>query len=73
MGHYNSFLIKVWTDDGQKLVRGHVQHVGTEEIIHFNKWEKMVDFIVNHLSWHISEHLYDEANKASSEVPQGDQ
>jgi hypothetical protein len=54
MGHYNSFLVKVWTDDGQHLVRGYIQHVGTEEVVHFLEWGKMVDFIVNHLNWHIN-------------------
>lgn len=54
MGHYNSFLVRVWTDENMKIVRGYIQHTGTEEAIHFLEWEKMVDFILNHLSWKIN-------------------
>lgn len=54
MGHYNSFLVKIWTDDVHRLVRGYIQHVGTEEVVHFLDLEKMVDFIINHLDWHVS-------------------
>ena len=55
MGHYNSFLIRIWTDNGQNLVRGYIQHVGTEEVVHFMDWNKMVDFMTDHLDWHIIE------------------
>ena len=55
MGHYNSFLVRIWTDKGQNLVRGHIQHVGTEEVVHFMDWNKMVDFMTDHLDWHIIE------------------
>ncbi|OGO14511.1 MAG: hypothetical protein A2Z02_03960 [Chloroflexi bacterium RBG_16_48_7] len=52
MGHYNSFLIRVWTEDG-KEVRGSIQHVGTQETVHFNRWDRMVGFISDHLNWQI--------------------
>jgi len=52
VGHYNSFLVRVWTEEG-KDIRGSVQHVGTQEIIHFKRWDKMVDFIQDHLDWQI--------------------
>lgn len=55
MGHYNSFLVRIWSDKGQNLVRGYVQHVGTEEGAHFMDWNKMVDFMTNHLDWRITE------------------
>ena len=35
MGYYNSFVVKIWTEDGRNLTRGYVQHVGTQESIHF--------------------------------------
>ena len=35
MGHYNSFLVKLWTEDEENLLRGYIQHVGTEEDIYF--------------------------------------
>ncbi len=57
MGHYNSFLLRVWTDQHGDEIKGSVQHVGTQEIIYFTSWDKMVDFIVNHLGWHINPEL----------------
>ena len=58
MGYYNSFLVKVWTEDGENLVRGYIQHVGTEEDIYFLKWEKMVDFMLTHMNWHFNHQMY---------------
>ena len=54
MGHYNSFLVRVWTEDGENIVRGYIQHVGSQESMHFRKWEKMVGFIQDHLQWHVN-------------------
>ena len=58
MGYYNSFLIKVWTDDSHNLLRGYIQHATTEEIAYFLNWEKMLDFIISHLNWHLSNEDY---------------
>ena len=57
MGYYNSFLIKVWTEDEGNLIRGHIQHVGTEEDIYFLKWGKMVDFMLAHINWNINHRM----------------
>ena len=57
MGYYNSFLVRVWTEDGEKLLRGNIQHVGTEEDMYFIKWEKMVDFILTHINWNIDHRM----------------
>ena len=54
MGHYNSFLLRVWTGEHNDEVRGSVQHVGTQESIYFTSWGKMVDFVNNHLNWGIN-------------------
>ena len=54
MGHYNSFLVRVWTEDGENVVRGYIQHVGSREDTHFRDWEKMVGFMLDHLNWHIN-------------------
>lgn len=53
MGHYNSFLIRVWTED-DKEVRGSIQHVGTQETVNFNRWDRMISFISDHLNWQIN-------------------
>ena len=63
MGYYNSFVVKVWTEDGQNLARGYIQHVGTQESIYFADWEKMDSFICNHLSWHINGEINDEVKQ----------
>ncbi len=60
MGYYNSFLVKVWTEDGEKLLRGYIQHVGTEEDMHFLTWEKMVDFILTHINWQVNQQMYED-------------
>jgi hypothetical protein len=49
MGHYNSFLVKIWADDNEKLVRGQIQHVGTKELVYFRTWKKMINFISGRL------------------------
>ena len=55
MGHYNSFVVKVWTEDGDNLIRGYIQHVGTEENMYFFKWEKVIDFILSHVNGNINQ------------------
>lgn len=72
MGHYNSFLVKVWAEDGGGPVRGHIQHVGTEDTAHFSNWEKMVEFIMNHLNWKIN-HDKGEDIEASPSKLEGDE
>lgn len=52
MGHYSSFVVKIWVDDGNNegMLRGQIQHVETLESAHFVDLEKMTAFIVNHLN-----------------------
>lgn len=49
MGYYNSFVVKVWSEKPGGKVRGHIQHVGTQESSHFLNLDKMLDFIIAHL------------------------
>ena len=49
MGYYNSFVVKIWSDEPGGKVRGHIQHVSSEESSHFLNLDKMLDFIVSHL------------------------
>ena len=60
MGYHNSFLVRVWTEDGENLLRGYIQHVGTEEDIYFLTWEKMVDFILTHINWDVNQRMYED-------------
>ncbi|RLC95499.1 MAG: hypothetical protein DRI39_00055 [Chloroflexi bacterium] len=50
MGHYSSFVVKIWVDEEHRMSRGYVQHVGTQEAVHFLRPEKMMEFIMGHLS-----------------------
>lgn len=52
MGYYISFVVRVWTESGQDMTRGHIQHVGTREGMYFADWEKMIGFIRSHLYCH---------------------
>jgi len=47
VGYYNTFVIKIWRDEG--IIRGHIQHVSTQEQTYFLNFESMTDFIVSHL------------------------
>lgn len=50
MGHYSSFVVRIWVDENEMLSKGYVQHVGTQETVHFASLDKMAEFIINHLS-----------------------
>jgi hypothetical protein len=50
MGHYNSFVVRIWSEEAEGTTRGHIQHVGTQEEMYFHSLDKMVSFMVSHLS-----------------------
>ena len=72
MGYYNSFVVKIWTENGRNLTRGYIQHVGTQESVCFADWEKVLDFISKHLSWQI-DHGVSEGVEQLLPNAQGDQ
>ena len=47
-GYYNTFVVKIWCDEGK--MRGHIQHVSTQEQVYFLSLENMTDFIVSRLN-----------------------
>jgi len=49
MGHYSSFVVKIWVGEDGRMVRGYVQHVGTQEVAHFADTSKMLAFMEAHL------------------------
>jgi hypothetical protein len=55
VGHYNSFLVRIWTDNEDSEIRGFIQHVGARESIYFTSWEKLVEFVSSHLGWRIDQ------------------
>jgi hypothetical protein len=50
MGYYNSFVVRIWAGEPEGTMRGHIQHVSTQEGTHFLNLDKMVDFIIAHLN-----------------------
>ena len=49
-GYYNTFVVKIWCDEAEGIIRGHIQHVSTQEQTYFLGLENMTSFIVDHLS-----------------------
>ena len=49
MGYYNTFVVKIWCDDRGEKIRGHIQHVSSQEHAYFLGLEYMTDFIASHL------------------------
>ena len=49
MGYYNSFIVRVWTDDIDGPSYGLIQHVSTQEKAYFADQYEMDEFISSHL------------------------
>ena len=57
MGYYSSFVVKIWVGDDQRMLRGYIQHVGTQDGLHFLSVDRMLSFMTGHLNpppeqWH---------------------
>ena len=50
MGHYSTFVVRIWVNSDQRMSRGYVQHVATQKATHFVAFEKMEEFILSHLN-----------------------
>jgi hypothetical protein len=49
LGYYNTFVVKIWCDTCGRMTRGHVQHVRSQELVHFRDIASLADFMLNHL------------------------
>lgn len=49
-GYYNTFIVKIWHDEAEGTMRGHIQHVSTQEHARFLSLGNMSNFILNHLA-----------------------
>ena len=49
MGHYSTFVVKIWCDDCGDMIRGHIQHVSSREHTYFLSLDSIVNFVVSHL------------------------
>lgn len=71
MGHYSSFVVRIWVDDNEGgMSRGYVQHVGTQESTHFLALDKMAQFMMGHLGPSPNQRA-EENDGALSFLPQG--
>ncbi len=48
-GYYSTFVVKIWCDDTERIMRGHIQHVSTREYEYFLSLGNMTSFIMRHL------------------------
>lgn len=48
-GYYNTFVVKIWCEEKGGTIRGYIQHVSSQEYIHFLNLEDMTNFVLNHL------------------------
>ncbi len=48
MGHYNSFVVRIWSDEQGRL-RGTVEHVTSQDSLVFLDLTAIVPFIRSHL------------------------
>jgi hypothetical protein len=48
-GYYNTFVVKIWCEEAGGTIRGYIQHVSSQEHIHFLNLEDMTNFILSHL------------------------
>lgn len=50
MGHYNTFIVRIWSD-GLGDLHGNIQHVGTHDHQTFADPEQILSFIRAHLHY----------------------
>ncbi len=49
MSHYSSFVVKLWVDDCERVTRGYIQHVNTQDSVYFASLDRMMAFMSEHL------------------------
>lgn len=48
MGHYNSFIVRIWSGEQGRL-RGHIEHVATRDKLIFLDPDAITEFIREHV------------------------
>lgn len=49
MSHYSSFVLRLWVDDCERVTRGYIQHVDSQEGTYFVSVDRMMGFMMAHL------------------------
>lgn len=47
MGHYESFVVRLWVEGDHTPTRGQITDVRTKVTSNFRGWDKMIEFIVS--------------------------
>ncbi len=47
MGHYESFVVRLWLEGDQSPTRGQITDVRTKATSNFRDWDKMIEFMVS--------------------------
>lgn len=47
MGHYESFVVRLWVEGEQRATRGQITDVQTKVTSNFRNWDKMIEFMVS--------------------------
>jgi hypothetical protein len=48
-GHYNTFVVRIWSEEAAGRLRGQIQHIATQDKGSFDCLEVMNRFVLNHL------------------------
>lgn len=71
VGHYNTFVVRIWCNDQRELIRGYIQHVSTESHAYFLNLESMTGFISGHLGTPVDDSaIVDQAPGARMLLPE---
>lgn len=67
-GYYSSFVVKIWHSEAEGTMRGHIQHVSTQEHAHFFTLGNMSNFILSHLGPPAGDFITQDETKSRSTV-----
>ena len=49
MGQYQTFIVRLWTEETERAVRGHIQHIASRRGAYFRDVERMIEFMRDYL------------------------
>jgi hypothetical protein len=49
-GHYNTFIIRIWQEEPEGILRGYLRHTATQEEAYFASLEDLKQIIQKYLS-----------------------
>ena len=70
-GYYNTFVVKIWQNEAEGTMRGHIQHVSTQEQAHFFGLKNMSNFILSHLGPPPCDAIIQDRIRSRSTLPAG--